>query len=91
MEAEYAEIATTMVVVGSMIAMLGMGLLIGYYGSSKTRNAGFVFLFIGILLGYYLSTIGDSVELHNALLSFIGGMVGGILGVIVFLVAIIKS
>ena len=44
-----------------------------------------------ILLGYYLSTIGDSVELHNALLSFIGGMVGGILGVIVFLVAIIKS
>ena len=91
MEAEYAEIATTMVVVGSMIAMLGMGLLIAYYGSSKTRNAGFVFLFIGILLGYYLSTIGDSVELHNALLSFIGGMVGGILGVIVFLVAIIKS
>ena len=91
MEAEYAEIATTMVVVGSMIAMLAMGLLIAYYGSSKTRNAGFVFLFIGILLGYYLSTIGDSVELHNALLSFIGGMVGGILGVIVFLVAIIKS
>jgi len=91
MEAEYAEIATTMVVVGSMIAMLGMGLLIAYYGSSKTRNAGFVFLFISILLGYYLSTIGDSVELHNALLSFIGGMVGGILGVIVFLVAIIKS
>ena len=91
MEAEYAEIATTMVVVGSMIAMFGMGLLKAYYGSSKTRNAGFVFLFIGILLGYYLSTIGDSVELHNALLSFIGGMVGGILGVIVFLVAIIKS
>ena len=91
MEAEYAEIALTMGVVGMMISMLGMGLLIAYYGSSKTRNVGFLFLIIGLGLGYYLTTTGDAVEIHNSLLAFIGGMLGGIVGIIAFLVAIIKS
>ena len=91
MEAEYAEIALTMGVVGMMISMLGMGLLIAYYGSSKTRNVGFLFLIVGLGLGYYLTTTGDAVEIHNSLLAFIGGMLGGIVGIIAFLVAIIKS
>ncbi len=91
MEAEYAEIAVTMGIVGMMISMLGMGLLIAYYGSSKTRNVGFLFLIVGLGLGYYLTTTGDAVEIHNSLLAFIGGMLGGIVGVIAFLVAIIKS
>ena len=91
MEAEYAEIAVTMGIVGMMISMLGMGLLIAYYGSSKTRNVGFLFLIVGIGLGYYLTTTGDAVEIHNSLLAFIGGMLGGIVGIIAFLVAIIKS
>tara|TARA_Y100000590_G_scaffold458622_1_gene613722 strand:+ start:456 stop:731 length:276 start_codon:yes stop_codon:yes gene_type:complete len=91
MEAEYAEIAVTMGIVGMMISMLGMGLLIAYYGSSKTRNVGFLFLIIGLGLGYYLTTTGDAVEIHNSLLAFIGGMLGGIVGIIAFLVAIIKS
>ena len=91
MEAEYAEIALTMGIVGMMISMLGMGLLIAYYGSSKTRNVGFLFLFFGLALGYYLTTTGDAVEVHNSLLAFIGGMLGGIIGIIAFLVAIIKS
>ena len=91
MEAEYADIAVTMGVVGMMISMLGMGLLIAYYGSSKTRNVGFLFLIIGLGLGYYLTTTGDAVEIHNSLLAFIGGMLGGIVGIIAFLVAIIKS
>ena len=91
MEAEYAEIAVTMGIVGMMISMLGMGLLIAYYGSSKTRNAGFLFLVVGLGLGYYLTTTGDAVEVHNSLLAFIGGMLGGIIGIIAFLVAIIKS
>ena len=46
MEAEYGEIAVTMGIVGMMISMLGMGLLIAYYGSSKTRNYGFLFLVV---------------------------------------------
>ena len=91
MEAEYAEIALTMGIVGMMISMLGMGLLIAYYGSSKTRNVGFLFLVVGLGLGYYLTTTGDAVEVHNSLLAFIGGMLGGIIGMIAFLVAIIKS
>ena len=91
MEAEYAEIALTMGIVGMMISMLGMGLLIAYYGSSKTRNVGFLFLVVGLGLGYYLTTTGDAVEVHNSLLAFIGGMLGGIIGIIAFLVAIIKS
>ena len=91
MEAEYAEIAVTMGIVGMMISMLGMGLLIAYYGSSKTRNVGFLFLIVGFALGYYLTTTGDAVEVHNSLLAFIGGMLGGIIGIVAFLVAIIKS
>jgi len=91
MEAEYGEIAVTMGIVGMMISMLGMGLLIAYYGSSKTRNVGFLFLVVGLGLGYYLTTTGDAVEVHNSLLAFIGGMLGGIIGIIAFLVAIIKS
>ena len=91
MEAEYREIAVTMGIIGMMISMLGMGLLIAYYGSSKTRNVGFLFLVAGLVLGYYLTTTGDAVEIHNSLLAFIGGMLGGIIGIITFLVAIIKS
>ncbi len=92
MEAEYADIAIIMRITGAMLSMLVMGLLIAYYGSSKTRNVGFLFLIIGLGLGYYLATSGsDTVELHNSLLAFVGGMLGGILGIIAFLVAIIKS
>ena len=91
MEADYAEIAVVMGVFGSMLSMLGMGLLIAYYGSSKTRNVGFLFLIIGVGLGYYLTTIGDAVELHNSFIAFLGGMLGGILGIVLFLFAIIKS
>ena len=91
MDAEYSEIAVIMGITGAMLSMLGMGLLIAYYGSSKTRNVGFLFLLLGLGLGYYLTTAGDTVELHNSLLAFVGGMLGGILGIIAFLVAIIKS
>ena len=91
MDAEYAEIAVIMGITGVMLSMLGMGLLIAYYGSSKTRNVGFLFLVLGLGLGYYLTTTGDTVELHNSLLAFVGGMLGGILGIMAFLVAIIKS
>ena len=92
MEADMMEIIVAMFIVGAELAMLGMGLLIAYYGSSKTRNVGFLFLLVAVGLCYYLiTTTSDAVELHNSLLAFIGGMLGGILGIIAFLVAIIKS
>ena len=92
MDAEYMDIVVAMFIAGVEISMLSMGLLIAIYGSSKTRNVGFLFLLVAVGLCYYLMTAtGDAVEIHNSLLAFVGGMLGGILGIIAFLVAIIKS
>ena len=86
------DIAISMGLIGVMLSMLGMGLLIAYYGSSKTRNVGLVFLLAGIGLAYYLVEMDTSdVSFLNGMLAFIGGIVGGIIGIIVFLIAIIKS
>ena len=86
------DIAISMGLFGIMLSMLGMGLLIAYYGSSKTRNVGLVFLILGIALAYYLVEMDKSdVAFLNGVLAFLGGIVGGIIGIIVFLVAIIKS
>jgi len=91
METSLQDIAIAMGLTGAMLAMLGMGLLIAYYGSSKTRGVGFVFLLFGIVLAYLTVTNFDDVHFGNAFIAFIGGMLGGILGIIAFLVAIIKS
>ena len=86
------DIAISMGLFGIMLSMLGMGLLIAYYGSSKTRKVGLVFLILGIALAYYLVEMDKSdVAFLNGVLAFLGGMVGGIIGIIVFLIAIIKS
>ena len=87
------DVVISMGLVGVVISMLGMGLLITYYGSSKTRNVGFLFLIAGAGIAYYITlpeTYAD-VAFWNGMLAFVGGMVGGIIGIIVFLVAIIKS
>ena len=90
--AEISEIAISMLMVGASLSMLLMGLLISYYGSSKTRNVGFVFLILGAALIYYATSMAyDSVIFMNSILAFIGGMLGGIIGIVIFLVAIIKS
>ncbi len=91
--ADTTEIAISMLIMGSALSMLLMGLLISYYGSSKTRNVGFLFLIIGAALAYYVTSIAsyDNVVFMNSMLAFIGGMLGGIIGIVIFLVAIIKS
>tara|TARA_B100000242_G_C42920560_1_gene426856 strand:- start:330 stop:605 length:276 start_codon:yes stop_codon:yes gene_type:complete len=90
--AETSEIAISMLVFGSALSMLLMGLLISYYGSSKTRNVGIVFLVLGISLIYYVTSMAyDNVIFINSILAFIGGMLGGIIGIVIFLIAIIKS
>jgi hypothetical protein len=69
-----------------------MGLLISYYGSSKTRNVGLIFLIVGAALIYYVTTMAyDTVVFMNSILAFVGGMIGGIVGIVIFLIAIIKS
>lgn len=89
--AETSEIAISMLMVGASLSMLLMGLLISYYGSSKTRNVGFVFLILGAALIYYATSMPYDVIFMNSILAFIGGMLGGIIGIVIFLVAIIKS
>jgi len=77
--------------------MLGMGLLIAYYGSSKTRNVGVGFLLLGVVLAYYLVEMPNhlvdtsDVVFWNGMLAFIGGITGGVIGIVIFLIAIIKS
>ena len=91
--AETSEIAISMLIMGSALSMLLMGLLISYYGSSKTRNVGFLFLIVGAALAYYVTmpTAYENVVFMKSILAFIGGMLGGIIGIVIFLVAIIKS
>tara|TARA_B100001250_G_scaffold112846_1_gene95394 strand:+ start:307 stop:573 length:267 start_codon:yes stop_codon:yes gene_type:complete len=87
------DLIISMGLVGAMLSMLGMGLLISYYGSSKTRNVGVVFLLIGVAIAYYVTLPENYADIAfwNSMLAFIGGMVGGIIGIIIFLIAIIKS
>ena len=90
--AETSDIAISMLMVGASLSMLLMGLLISYYGSSKTRNVGLIFLIAGAALIYYVTTMAyDTVVFMNSILAFVGGMIGGIVGIIIFLIAIIKS
>ena len=84
--ADTSEIAISMLIVGTALSMLLMGLLISYYGSSKTRNVGFLFLIIGASLAYYVTTMAyDTVLFMNSILAFMGGMLGGIIGIVIFL------
>ena len=92
------DIIFSMGLVGFMLSMLSMGLLIAYYGSSKTRNVGVGFLLLGVVLAYYLVEMPSNhlvdtsdVVFWNGMLAFIGGMTGGIIGIVIFLIAIIKS
>ena len=90
--AETSDIAISMLMVGTSLSMLLMGLLISYYGSSKTRNVGLIFLIAGAALIYYVTTMAyDTVVFMNSILAFVGGMIGGIVGIVIFLIAIIKS
>ena len=90
--AETSDIAISMLMVGASLSMLLMGLLISYYGSSKTRNVGLIFLIAGAALIYYVTTMAyDTVVFMNSILAFVGGIIGGIVGIVIFLIAIIKS
>ncbi|MEE3276459.1 MAG: hypothetical protein VX193_01355 [Candidatus Thermoplasmatota archaeon] len=90
-------LALTMFTVGFAIVMFGMGALVAYYGSKKTRSAGFAFIFIGAVATWYWNTqsaVGGAwaeVVMLDSLLAVAGGFAGAIVGVIIFLVAIIKS
>jgi hypothetical protein len=90
-------LALTLFTVGFAIVLLGMGALVAYYGSKKTRNAGFGFILLGVVATWYWnsqSLAGGAwaeVAMMDSMLAVTGGFAGAIVGVIIFLVAIIKS
>ena len=90
-------LALTLFTVGFAIVLLGMGALVAYYGSKKTRNAGFGFILLGAVATWYWnsqSLAGGAwaeVAMTDSMLAVTGGFAGAIVGVIIFLVAIIKS
>jgi len=90
-------LALTLFTVGFAIVLLGMGALVAYYGSKKTRNAGFGFILLGAVATWYWnsqSLAGGAwaeVAMMDSMLAVTGGFAGAIVGVIIFLVAIIKS
>ena len=90
-------LALALFTVGFAVVMLGMGALVAYYGSKKTRNAGFAFILIGAVDFWYWnmqSVAGGAwagVAMLDSLLAVAGGFTGAIVGVIIFLIAIIKS
>ena len=90
-------LALTLFTVGFAVVMLGMGALVAYYGSKKTRNAGFAFILIGLIDFWYWNMQAvkggawAEVAMLDSLLAVAGGFAGAIVGVIIFLIAIIKS
>ena len=90
-------LALTLFTVGFAIVLLGMGALVAYYGSKKTRNAGFGFILLGAVATWYWNSqslaggVWAEVAMMDSMLAVAGGSAGAIVGVIIFLVAIIKS
>ncbi len=81
----------------SLVAFFG-GILIAKFGSGKSRVMGIVVTIIGVLaagLWYYQSYMGDmpwrSVEMWNTIAAVLGGIIGAIVGLGLFLIAIMKS
>ena len=90
-------LALTLFTVGFAIVLLGMGALVAYYGSKKTRNAGFGFILLGAVATWYWNSqslaggVWAEVAMMDSMLAVAGGFAGAIVGVIIFLYAIIKS
>ena len=61
-------LALTLFTVGFAIVLLGMGALVAYYGSKKTRNAGFFFILLGAA---YLTSAMSFTGLPAALADWI--------------------
>lgn len=84
-------------VVGMAITSFGMGGLVAWYGTKKTRKAGIGFMVFGLLLTvlWYYMTYTDGgwreVDMARTLVANVTAWIGAVLGLVTFLVAIIKS
>ena len=85
-------------VVALSATFIGMGGMISYFGTKKTRVVGALFSIIGLItafIWYYMTYMGDKpwkpVDMVNNILAVLGAALGAAAGVGLFLVAIIKS
>ena len=80
--------------------MLLAGVFTAYFGSGKSRTVGVVLLVVGLLVGIiwaYVSGWGDMIDVAlldvvwNAFVNIIAAMIGALVAVGIFLVAIMKT
>lgn len=95
-------VLTVMVFVFALVILLA-GVFTAYFGSGKSRMVGFVLLLVGLIVGFlwayligwsdiepFASVAGWDV-MYNAILNLIAALVGALVAVGIFLVAVMKS
>jgi len=78
------------------LSFIVLGALTAYFGSGKSRAAGVILLIVGILVPvicYFLSWKGHFIDeiLLPGLLYIGGGLIGVVIGFLVFLAIIMKT
>lgn len=93
----------TVIVLVFALVMLLAGIFTAYFGSGKSRIVGVVLLLVGLIVGFawaYLtgwSTIEPfcNVQLwdvfYTALINILAALIGALIAVAIFLVAVMKS
>ncbi|MBE6516714.1 MAG: hypothetical protein E7Z67_00815 [Thermoplasmata archaeon] len=93
----------TVAILAFALVMLLAGIFTAYFGTGKSRTIGFVLLAVGLIVGVlwvYLAGLSDIEALKvcgftdvvlQAILDFLAIMIGAIVAVAVFLVAVMKS
>ena len=94
----------TVAILAFAIMMVLAGLFTAYFGSGKSRTAGFIMLVVGIAIGILwvflchgfgsdpIITGVDIWEVFcNAIVDILGAFIGAVAAVAIFLVAVLKS
>ncbi|MGN1044784.1 MAG: hypothetical protein ACI4Q9_02355 [Candidatus Methanomethylophilaceae archaeon] len=93
----------TVVILAFALVMLLAGIFTAYFGTGKSRTIGFVLLLVGLVVGalwIYLAgysgidafyVCGFTNVVLQAVLDFVAILIGAIVAVAIFLVAVMKS
>lgn len=93
----------TVAILAFALVMLLAGIFTAYFGTGKSRTVGFILLIVGLVVGLlwiYLAGMSDIEALNvvgfksvvfQAILDFLAIMIGAIVAVAIFLVAVMKS
>lgn len=93
----------TVAILAFALMMLLAGIFTAYFGTGKSRTIGFILLAVGIIVGVlwvYLAGFSDIEVLRvcgfgdiilDAILDFLAIMIGAMVAVGVFLIAVMKS